>query len=752
MSNALSSLKDLVSARQHKRILRLSFPNNDGPQCEFVVNKLDAFEGLSRDFEFTIEILANDSTLALKDLQGKLMSVEMVQQGGTLRYFSGYCFSFRLKRAGNITFYEARLSPWLKYLSLRNDSYIFHNKTLSKQATDIFGDYAGIAKWELRHCADQEPMTEAVQYNESDHNYLNRRWEAAGIHHFYEHNAKGHVLIISANSTRAEPIDGNSDILFHRHAGSTEENSISDWSPVRHITPGRMRVGTFDFKNREPWNSSASSLNQQGRVPSIESYEYTGAYGFKHPGDGKRLSALRMSEMDATGKLYEAVGNNTYVQPGRWCSLVDRHGRYPFGDNRDINANKFLIVEVHHTATNNYLQHADEAPHYSNRLTCIRKSVPWRPGRSFNSVDTKIFGPQTAIVVGPKGQGSIHTDEFGRIRVQFMWDREGELNEVSSAWIRVSSSWAGAQLGAAAIPRVGSEVVVMWLDSSPDRPLVTGCIHNALYMPPWSLPSQKALTGFRSRELAQDGGNTSVGRSNHLILDDSDQQIQAQLKSDHQHSQLSLGHITRIDSNAGRMDARGEGFALETGGAGALRSAKGLLLSTDGRARAVGGILSRDELVSCLEKALDIAKGLGQAAADHQGGKREIKPQQDLTEAVDSLGHGVGDETKATGPGAAGQPVIAISAAAGIASATPKDQTHYAGQNIDTVAGHNQQHYAAQSILSSAGKDIEQFSLDGDIRLIANKGRSQRPSATPSPVRCRHGENLQTFDYSGARR
>lgn len=349
MSNLLRSLKDLISDRQHNRILRLSFPNNDGPQCEFVVNKLDAFEGLSRDFKFTIEILSNDSTLALKDLQGKLMSVELVRQDGTLRYFSGYCFSFRLKSAGNISFYEAKLRPWLKYLSLRNDCYIFHEKTLNEQATDIFADYASIAKWDFRYCDNQVPMTDAVQYNETDYNYLNRRWESAGLHSFYEHSAEGHVLIISSNSTRAEPVDGDSDILFHRHAGSTEENSISEWSPVRKITPGRARVGTFDFKNPQPDNMSAPSLNEQGNILDIESYEYTGAYGFKEPNDGLRLAGLRISEMDAKGKLYEAEGNNTQVQPGRWCSLVDPSGRYPFGDNRDTNANKWLYAVLYGT-------------------------------------------------------------------------------------------------------------------------------------------------------------------------------------------------------------------------------------------------------------------------------------------------------------------------------------------------------------------------------------------------------------------
>lgn len=131
MSNVIQNLCELVSGRQHNRLLRLSFPRNDGPSAQMLVNQLDAFEGVSRDFEFAVEILSDNANLELKALQGKLLCVELVRQDGTLRYFTGYCFAFRLKRAdGAIAFYEARLGPWFKYLSLRTNNYLFHNKPL----------------------------------------------------------------------------------------------------------------------------------------------------------------------------------------------------------------------------------------------------------------------------------------------------------------------------------------------------------------------------------------------------------------------------------------------------------------------------------------------------------------------------------------------------------------------------------------------------------------------------------------------
>lgn len=724
MSSLLQSLSALIQGRQNNRILRLSFPHDDGPQAQLLVNKLDAVEYLSRDFEFTVDLLSDDSGLALKDLQGRLFCVELVRADGSLRYFSGFCLEFRSVRTdGAITFYQAKLGPWLQYLRARKDNYIFHDKTLQQQLESIFADYGTLPNWDFRVRTEDAVMTDATQFAESDHNYFHRRLESNGWLYFYEHSAQGHKLIITDDSTRAGPIDGGPEIRFQRHGGATEEDGIGEFSAMRKFVAGSVSSGGFNFKQPVPIHAGVPTLNKQGNVPSLEVYDYLGAYGVKNTQDADKVSRQQMEAIEATGKHFEAIGNNRFVIPGCWFRLTNHFAFNSSGSREERAKSEFLILSVHHVATNNYLQEATEKTDYSNTLTCIRRAIPWRPARDFNSVNTKILGPQTATVVGIKGQGSIFTDEYSRTRVQFHWDRVGNFDENSSAWIRSASTWAGSQLGFNAAQRAGMEVVVIYLDGNPDRPLIIGSVYNQSNMPPWKLATEQSLMGIRSRELTPDGGNQAGGRSNHLVLDDTENKIQAQLKSDHLHSSLSLGYITRIEDNIGRKDPRGEGFCLETNGAGALRGERGLLLSTDGRARAVGGILSRDELISCLEQALDIAKGLGQAAAEHQGGQRDPKPQQDLTAAIDALGHGAGNEADAKGPTAGGQPVMAFSSPGGIASATPQDQTHYAGQNIDTVAGKNQQHYAIGDILHTAKKNIEQFAIDGDIRQIANKGK-----------------------------
>jgi len=502
MSNLLQSLQSLINGRQNKRILRLSFPHDDGPQAQLLVNKLDAVESLSRDFDYTVELLSDDAELALKDLQGKLFCVELVRADGSLRYFTGYCFEFRLLRTdGNIVFYQAKLGPWTQYLRLRKDNYIFHGKTLREQIDSICADYGTLPDWDYRVSGADPVMTDAIQFDESDHNYVHRRLEAAGLLYYYEHTDKGHKLIITDDSTQAAPIDGGAEIRFQRHGGAFEEDGIGEFSPVRQIVPGSVSLSGFNFKSPVPINAGVPTLNKQGNVLDVESYEYAGAYGVKGAQDADTLSRRRMEEIEAAGKHFEAAGNNRYVLPGRWYRLTGHFSSSPFASHEDAGKNEFLIISVHHIASNNYLQQADQKAEYRNELTCLRKTIPWRPGRNFNSVNTKIQAPQTVTVVGPSGQGSVHTDEYGRIRVQFHWDRIGNNDERSSAWVRVASSWAGGELGAKSIPRVGSECLVQWLDGNPDRPIVTGSVYNQRNMPPWKLATQQSLMGFRSREL-----------------------------------------------------------------------------------------------------------------------------------------------------------------------------------------------------------------------------------------------------------
>ena len=375
----MTNLQTLLDAHQKTRLLRLSFPMDDGPQAKVMINRFVGTEYVSKEFEFTLELLSDDARIELETMQGKLLCVSLVQADGSLRPFTGYVTSFKLiKTDGGVAFYEAVIVPWLAYTRLRRNNRVFHALSLREQVETIFAGYGGLPVWDWQVAGEQPQFTMATQWDETDHNYLCRRLEAAGHSYWYEHTEQGHTLKMGDDTRTSEPIDGPSpDIRFHGAGGTDEEDAISHWSPVRRWASGKAAVSGFDFKNPRPLHAHTVTINQQGNIPQLEVHSYEGHYGFKHQTGGDHLAQLRMEEIEARSKLYEAQGNNRRVAAGRWFRLLDH-----FSESDD---SELLILEVHHEASNNYLQGKDAVAEYKNRLLCQPKAVPWRPGRGFNT-------------------------------------------------------------------------------------------------------------------------------------------------------------------------------------------------------------------------------------------------------------------------------------------------------------------------------------------------------------------------------
>jgi type VI secretion system secreted protein VgrG len=630
--------------------------------------------------------------------------------------------------------YKLTLRPWLHLATLTTDCKIYQNQTVVQILDELLADYAFPV--DKRLLGTYPVCDYQTQFNESDFEFFSRLCQERGISYFFEHSEGKHrlVLIDNMGAYKQNASAAYQEVEYHAPGWKVDAEYVHSFVPHYQLTSGKYASRDYDYtRPRADLGIGRSDPRPTGQADG-EVYQRHAAQAGSHyaqpragsadandsQAEGRQLALLRMQALRTHGARAQASGNLRGMVPG--CSFkLQKHPRQKANAEYLILDTRLLIEDVAQDS-----QIADAATgrtqHWKVEVdfTAHPMAEPLRP--AFTQTKPFTRGPQSALVVGPPGQ-NIWTDDLGRIKVQFPWDRIGQKNQHSTCWIRVSSPWAGNQLGGIQIPRIGQEVIVDFFGGDPDLPICTGRPYNQNNLPPWALPGQQALSGFRSRELTEEGGNSAAGRSNHLVMDDTAGQIQAQFKSDHRHSQLSLGHITRIEDNAGRKDARGEGFELRTDGWGAVRADRGLLLSTDGRPQAIGGILSRDELVACLEQALAIAKDLTKAATKCEAGARETAPQQALSEAAEALGHGAGNEANAHGKAQGGQPVLALSGAAGIASVTPKDHIQYAGLNIDTVAGHNQQHYADQSILHTAGKDIGQFARTGDIRVIANEGK-----------------------------
>ncbi|WP_114804889.1 type VI secretion system Vgr family protein [Pseudacidovorax intermedius] len=630
--------------------------------------------------------------------------------------------------------YRLTLRPWLHLATLRTDCRIFQNKTVVDILDDVLGAYAFAVDKRL---IERYPVRDyQTQYNESDFAFFERLCQEWGINYFFEHSEGRHrlVLIDNMGAHRAMPSAAYADVHYHPPGWKVDAEYIHAFAPQHQLASGRYVTRDYDYtRPRADLSRSRKHPRPTGQADG-EVYQWhasaggahyaqprAGSTGANDPADeGDQLALLRMEALRTHAVRAQARGHLRGMVPG--CTFrLHKHPRSSANMEYLVLDTTFLIEDVGRDSQRVEAgQERRQQWRVTVDFTVHPMKEPLRPEHTRAKPHT--HGPQTALVVGPEGQ-NLWTDELGRIKVQFPWDRLGHKNQNSGCWVRVSSDWAGNQLGGMHVPRIGQEVVVDFVGGDPDLPICTGRVFNQMNLPPWSLPGQSALSGFRSRELTPNGGNSASGRSNHLAFDDTGGRIQAQLKSDHLHSSLSVGHITRIEDNQGRKDPRGEGFELASEGWGAMRAGKGLLITTDGRSEAVGGMLSRTELVACLEQALAVARDLGKAADTCDAGKRDTGAQQSLCEAADALGHGANDEAYARGKAPGGQPVLALSGAAGIAAVTPRDFTQYAGVNIDTVAGQNQQHYADASILHTAGKDIGQFARTGDIRVIASEGR-----------------------------
>ena len=721
---SVQDLRKIATGMQNNRLLTLSFPQGDAPYEILLVNRLEGQESLSRDFNFIIEILSDSAKLDPKDFVGKQVSVKLLRNDGGFRYFNGYVFKFRLVRTdGGIAFYEAELGPWLRYLTLRKNNRLFLQRSIGDQTAAIFQDYGVLPVWDWKVYQKDPPMTMACQFDEHDHNYVHRRWEHWGLFYWYEHTAAEHKLIVSDPVRPEQEIDGGSpEIAYQSEAGSQEADGIAAWSVIEQATSTHIAEARANFKSRN-LNAQTGGV-AEARTDAwkadggqkLEWYEYAGAYGHRNTEEGLEQTSRRIEAIEAIARQYEASGNNRFVMPGRWFQLTDHFG-YPLSKSRFDD--QYLITFAYHVATNNYLQGVGAQATYSNRFRCVSRSTPWRPVRGYNSVDTRILAPQTATVVGPENE-SLYTDEHGRCLLQFHWDREGKY----TTWVRVSSGWAGGAQGMSALPRIGSEVVVMWLDGNPDHPLVVGRVGNVANVPAWKLPHQRALMGFRSRELVRNVGNEAGGRSNHLVFDDTAEAIQAQLKSDHAVSQLSLGSITRIEDWQGRQDARGEGFELRTDAVGAIRSGRGMLVSTEARPAGRSHIADVSEPVSRLANAQTLHGELGKLA-QQCGAQDEHADQSTVADALQTQVDGIKGGAGSRGDGMfaeLGEPHLLLAGARGMEATTPATVHLSGGDHVALTAGQNVSVAGGGSLFASVVDKISLFAQRAAIKVSAAMG------------------------------
>lgn len=459
---------------------------------------LSGEEGLSRPFRFTVEAVSADLSIAAGDLLGKSVTVSIAREGRDPRYVNGIVRRFEAGPAfvNGMRTYRLELVPSLWLLTLTSDCRVFQDNTVLEIAETVLRE-GGVSDYTKKGIGGTyAARAYCVQYRETDFAFLSRLFEDEGIFYHFRHDSGGHTLVLSDEPLGYDPCADSACAYAPADQGLSE--SIAHWLPAYSYRTGKWALGSYDFT--APGTSllaKTSTALDNGAFKAWERYDYTGTY--RTAGDGATASKMRMEEEEAGYEVVEGVGAYRAFAPGYTFTLAENSALADAG-------RTYVLRDVVHSARDHsHVGHGNEPPSYSNRFVCLPAETAFRPPRA--TPRPIVHGLETALVTGSSGE-EIFCDEYGRIKVQFHWDRLGGKDDKSSCYIRVAQMMAGRNWGTQFIPRVGMEVLVAFLGGDPDQPLVVGSVYNGDNMPPYTLPANKTQSGIKTRSSKQGSSST----------------------------------------------------------------------------------------------------------------------------------------------------------------------------------------------------------------------------------------------------
>ncbi len=483
-------------------------------------------ETMSELFTFQLDLAVEDEALDFAQIVGADATLTL-NSVDSERVITGI-ISRLSQRATDAwyTIYSAEFVPKVWLLTQRYDCRIFQDKTALDIVQDVFKS-AGLGeliKPDVRGTLKQR--TYCVQYRESDWDFISRLLEEEGIYYFFQQTDKGTIMKIANVPQSHEDILGETTVPYHTPSGLVPlPEWIYDIALAKRVRSGKVTLADYNFKTPRLDLRYEKTISGKGNE-KLEVYDYPGLYEIDQEGlrqAGLRIQAILAQEMELSGASQ--------------CRRLAPGHKFKIDNAPHDNFNgEYVLTSVQHAGTQP-LGENDQGSglSYQNRFHAIPMAVPFRPQRV--TPKPVVEGVQTAIVTGPAGE-EVHTDEFGRVKVQFPWDRVGGKNDKSSCWVRVSQLWAGEGWGAMFIPRIGQEVIVDFIEGDPDRPIITGRVYNAVNMPPYGLDGEKTKSTIKSNSSKGGGG------SNEYRFEDKKGSEEI-----YQHAQKDLTIVTENDKN-----------------------------------------------------------------------------------------------------------------------------------------------------------------------------------------------------------
>jgi len=490
----------------------------EGIEHDFKVLEFRGREAISQPYRFDLELVSERPDLDLESLLHRPAFLAFALDGSGIH---GLVHQAAQGESGKrLTRYRLTLVPQLAYLGHRTNQRIFQHLSVPQIVAKVLEEHgiqADAYRFKLGPVI-YPPREYCVQYDETDLHFVQRLCEEEGIHYHFQHSTAGHVLVFGDDQTVFPKLAATA---YQQDSGLVADQPVIKRFGLR-LETRTSRVTRRDYDFEKPRLTMEAAFHSDFQ-PDLEDYDYPGR--FTERARGKHLSQRALERHRHDYELAEGESDQPRLASGHFLPL----GEHPRSDWNQL----WLLTEVLHEGKQPQVLeesvlelpspsgrgaggegpfgNTDFTQGYRNRFTATPWDIPFRP--PLNHPKPKVLGSQTAVVTGPAGE-EIHCDEYGRIRVQFHWDRHGQADDKTSCWLRVSSSWAGDRYGGIAIPRVGMEVLVTFLEGDPDQPLVTGCLYHKEHQVPYDLPANKTRTVFKT--LSSPGG----GGYNELRIED----------------------------------------------------------------------------------------------------------------------------------------------------------------------------------------------------------------------------------------
>ncbi|MDK4715963.1 type VI secretion system tip protein TssI/VgrG [Rhizobium sp. CNPSo 4039] len=590
--NDQPSANDFIQATRN---LRVSSPLGTD---QLLPERVMITEGVSSLFDIRLSVRAKREVIKPEELIGRLIDISLeVQQDedggdGVRRPFNGLVTA--LQEGPPITrglrSYSMVIKPQMWLLSQRSDCRIWMDKTSIDIVETLFSEHGIPAPDVSGVVTPPPPQHYSVQWNETDLDYLTRRFEEDGLFYWFSHEEGSHRLHVAdgANSWAGPSPSAQGEGRVRLAQGSTDRNHISDWTKHYAYVPGQRAGADWNFETPQmvPGTTTPSLVQMPGAMKR-ELYEYPAR--ISSVAEAERAQKLRMQASEADHNRVLGRSSSRILEVGR------RFTPYEVAHPEHVYEEHVIIRATHYAVDPSYETNADQ-PEYTNEFEAVPSRVPMTPHRTTER--PRIRGTQVAIVAGPPGE-EIHPDQYGRIKLWYPWDRRAKKDGSDTCWVRVAQSWAGGTWGGQVIPRIGMEVMVAFIDGDPDRPLVTGVVPNPSNGVPYDLPANKTRMVLRSNTHKGTGFNEmtfedDAGRENMFFHAQKDQTTRVRndrTKRVDRHEVASIGGNRAVEVSGNQKHEIGGSVNTVVGGTGPMAMA--LMGAVQGLSGQTAGLLSQ---------------------------------------------------------------------------------------------------------------------------------------------------------------